>query len=181
MKAVIKSIENILYNGPTVSLTVTLDGSYIDELCETANDISVSNKPYVMSLEKQKRKRSLSANAYLWTLLDKIAARVGSTKETVYRKNIHEVGLTDIVNVKKEAAKRWIRNWSSKGVGWHCEILGEGAPGYYEILVYYGSSVYDTAEMSRLIDSVVQDAKALGIETMTPNELERMKSAWKGD
>jgi hypothetical protein len=32
--------------------------------------------------------------------------------------------------------------------------------------------------MSRLIDGTVFEAKELGIETLTPNELERMKNEW---
>jgi hypothetical protein len=42
-----------------------------------------------------------------------------------------------------------------------------------------GSHTYDTKEMSRLIDGVVEAAKELGIETLTPEQLERMKAAWK--
>ena len=45
------------------------------------------------------------------------------------------------------------------------------------MILYYGSSTYDTQQMSLLIDHIVQDAKALGIETMTPAELEALKIA----
>ena len=45
--------------------------------------------------------------------------------------------------------------------------------------LYYGSSTYDKPTMSRLIDNIVQDAKALDIETLTPDELERMREEWK--
>ena len=45
-------------------------------------------------------------------------------------------------------------------------------------LMIKGSSEYNTAEMSHFIDMVVQEAKELGIETLTPDELERMKQAW---
>lgn len=43
---------------------------------------------------------------------------------------------------------------------------------------YHGSSTYDTAQMSRLIDNIVQDCKALGIETMTPDKLSILKEEW---
>ena len=33
--------------------------------------------------------------------------------------------------------------------------------------------------MSLLIDGIVQEAKNLGIETMTPAEVERLKGMWK--
>lgn len=49
---------------------------------------------------------------------------------------------------------------------------------YVKGLAYFGSSTYNTKEMSVLIDSIVCEAKELGIETATPEELERMKREW---
>ena len=37
-----------------------------------------------------------------------------------------------------------------------------------------GSSEYDTKEMSSFIDGIISEAKGLGIETLPPEELERM-------
>ena len=45
--------------------------------------------------------------------------------------------------------------------------------------VYKGSSEMNTKEMSILIDGIVQEAKALGIETLPPNELQSLKESWK--
>lgn len=41
-----------------------------------------------------------------------------------------------------------------------------------------GSHTYNTAEMSKLIDGTVSEAKELGIETMTPDQIEEMKQKW---
>ena len=41
-----------------------------------------------------------------------------------------------------------------------------------------GSSDYDTAQMSRLIEIIIQECKAQGIETMTPRELDALVSRW---
>ena len=46
------------------------------------------------------------------------------------------------------------------------------------VTVWYGSSTYDTEQMSRLIDAVVQDCERAGIETMTPAELDALVSRW---
>ena len=51
--------------------------------------------------------------------------------------------------------------------------------GYKRIVVYYGSSTYDTKQMSALIDSLVQEAQALGIETLPPAEIARLNSQWE--
>ena len=52
-------------------------------------------------------------------------------------------------------------------------------PGYKKVRTYFGSSSYDTREMSVLINSIVDDCKEQGIETMTPDELKSMVEAWK--
>ena len=44
--------------------------------------------------------------------------------------------------------------------------------------VYKGSSEFDTREMSIFIDGIVYEAEELGIQTMTPNEIARIKAAW---
>ncbi len=50
--------------------------------------------------------------------------------------------------------------------------------GYVNVRSYYGSSQYDTAQMSRLIDLIVQECRQQGIETATPQELARYKEEW---
>jgi hypothetical protein len=65
------------------------------------------------------------------------------------------------------------------GVGWPTEQV-DYSPSGREVIIraYYGSSQYSTRQMSRLIDMAVEDAKDLGIEVLTPMELERMKEEW---
>ena len=46
-------------------------------------------------------------------------------------------------------------------------------------MLYYGSSTFDTKQMSRLIDNIVQDCKAVGIETLTPQQLDALKEGWR--
>ena len=42
-----------------------------------------------------------------------------------------------------------------------------------------GSHTYDSREMSVLINGLVYEAKLQGIETLPPDELERMLNAWQ--
>ncbi len=130
-------------------------------------------------IKEYKKKRSLDANSYCWVLCKKIADKLRITKEEVYVKAIHEVGKFEILPIKDEAADTFIKAWSSKGIGWLCEVLNKSKlDGYTNLIAYYGSSIYDTKEMSILIDSIVQEAKQLEIETMTPRELEELMSMW---
>ena len=42
-----------------------------------------------------------------------------------------------------------------------------------------GSSNYDSAEMTHLLDGLISECKAIGVETATPEELERMKQLYE--
>lgn len=180
MKAAIKNIADVSCFGDTVEFTVALDSWYRQELFELLNAMQGDKKPYIISIDRQKRKRSLNANNYMWQLCQKIAEKVGTTKATVYRKNIREVGSFETVELISAGAARFIRSWEANGLGWVAEPISE-RNGYTTIIAYYGSSSYNTAEMSRLIEAVVEEAKGLGVETMTPAELALLKAAWKGD
>lgn len=130
-----------------------------------------------LEFKKWRNKRSLDANGYLWVLLGKMAEHknIKSTANELYRKYIKEVGVHEVVPVKNELVTSYIKRFEGGGQGWICEILGESKlKGYTNIITYFGSSTYDTAEMSRLIEEVIIDAKELGIETITPKQKEEM-------
>ncbi len=180
MKAVIKNIADVSCVGDTVEFTVVLDSCYRQALFELLNAMQGDDKAYTITIEKQKRKRSLNANSYMWQLCDQIARKVRTTKEIVYRKNIREVGSFEVLEMPSAGVGRFMRSWGYNGIGWLAEPIGE-RKGFTSVMAYYGSSTYTTAEMSRLIEAVVEEAKGLGVETMTPAELEGLKAAWKGD
>lgn len=150
-------------------------------------------------IETHKEKRSLDANAYLWVLINKISAELSKdgtpvSPNEVYRKLITEVPDADgvgqnfeFIPVRNDALKKWIENWEHKPqtkTGWVCKVLGPcrkpGFENYTTVQCFYGSSTYDTAQMSRLIDLAVQDARVLHIETKTPKELALLMEEWHG-
>ena len=137
-------------------------------------------KAYNCELKQHRAKRSNDANAYCWVIMDKIAALLNTTKEDVYCKAIKDVGVFTDTPIREDAVTQWIDNWESGGIGRVCELLGDSKlDGYVKIRNYFGSSVYNTKEMSRLIDWVVEEAKGLNIETLTPRELEELKQNWR--
>ena len=139
------------------------------------------DKDYEVIIRPKKQKRSLDANAYLWTLLGKLAPKLQTTDTELYRHYIRESGVCEIIPFRLDAAERFMTNWSEKGIGWFCDNLGTSKlEGYTNLKVYYGSSSYDTKEMGRLIDQVVMDCNEQEIDTMTPIELERLKQMWGG-
>lgn len=134
------------------------------------------NKKY--KIEEYKEKRSLNANSYCWALIGKIADVVGNTKEEVYRECIKHKGIYRIITIDSKAAPTFIKLWNDKGLGWICETSETKIAGLIDVVAYYGSSSYNTKQMASFIDYIVQEAKELGIETLPPDEIERLKTMW---
>ena len=137
------------------------------------------DKVYEADLKEHRQRRSLDANAYCFVLISKIAEKTGVSIEEIYRKAVREIGGNNtVVCVKNEAVDALRSGWKLKGLGWQTETMASKLDGCTNVVLYYGSSTYDTKTMSRLIDYVVQDAKALGIETLTPRELAALVERW---
>lgn len=142
---------------------------------------------YSVEIKQHRKKRSLDANAYAWQLLGKLAAALSTPEityspEHVYREMIRSVGDNyEVIPVRNDALEKWVQVWTSRGLGWVCEVMGASKiKGYTNTRCFYGSSVYDTAQMSRLISLIVEECKAAGVETMTPEELERLVEEGQG-
>lgn len=129
----------------------------------------------VFEIKEHKERRSLNANAYAWVLIGKIADLIRLSKDEVYLAMLKSYGQSEIVSVVSEI--------DVSGYFKYYEVFGESSlngKDFTHYKIFKGSSEYDTKEMSILINGIVQEAKHLGIETMTPDELQRLKDNWKG-
>ena len=138
------------------------------------------DKDIEVDIEKYSEKRSLNANAYLWVLCEKIAQKLqDTTKEDVYRKNIRESGGWRDKALPTEDVDFFINGWNGRGIGWFAEVLDD-LGGHKIVRFYYGSSSYTQKRMSRLLDSVIQDAISCDVDVRTPEEIQKMVSLWEG-
>lgn len=139
-------------------------------------------KVYDLELKKARnRKRSLDSNAYCWVLMDKIAAHYRVPVSEVYRNFVREIGgNSEIICMMDRAVEVFCRSWERNGLGWQTEVLPSKIEGCSNVKVYYGSSTYDTVQMSRLIELVVQECRDAGIETKTREELDSLLAQWDG-
>lgn len=136
---------------------------------------------YELTVKEYRRKRSLDANAYAWVLIHKLAKVMGLTPEEVYLQQIPNVGdnVTPLC-VREKDVDRVKRAWQNNGLGWPVKDLGPSqVRGCRNLMAYHGSSTFDTAQMARLIDNLVQDCKAVGIETMSEEKLALLKEEWR--
>lgn len=163
-------------NKPTLTFEINELNDFkciVDDL-KDKDKLSIEVKPY-------RERRSLDANAYFFVLADKLAEKLRITKEEVYRNAIREIGgVSETVCVKNQAVERLCEGWSKNGLGWQTETFPSKLEGCTNVILYYGSSTYDKAQMSRLIENIVQDCQAVGIETRTPSELANLLSLWEG-
>lgn len=114
-------------------------------------------------------KRSLSANAYAWVLINKIADVLRKSKEEVYFQMLKDYGQSEFVSVRSDIDVRgYFKHFEKYGTG---HVQGREFTHYK---IYKGSSEYNSKEMAILIDGIIQEAQNLGIETITPAEKERL-------
>lgn len=131
------------------------------------------------SIKRIKKKRSLGANAFAWQLIDKISAVTRIPKEEVYRQALREIGgVSEVIEIKGEPAFKQIKKcWESKGLGWQCIRDYSEKPGYITAILIYGSSVFDSSQMSAFISALLEDARNLGIETLSDRELSLLEDS----
>ena len=136
-------------------------------------------EPGDYAMTKAKKPRSKDANAMAWMLLDKIAAELRMSKEEVYRNTIRDIGgNTEMVCVKQEGLETLRRCWEKNGIGWQVETMPSKLPGCVNAVLYYGSSSYDTKQMSIFIDRLIQDCHALGLSTPDDDRIEALLEVW---
>lgn len=156
-------IKDIARNVLTGKMMITLESS--QNITETEE---LQNQELTCRLCKFKKRRTLDANAYFWVLAHKLAAKTEIPVGEIYRSYVRDKDLEALM-----------QGWNSNGLGWIAEPFESKTEGCTNVILYSGSSTYDTAQMHRLIDLVVQDCKEQGIETMTPAELAMLIGGWK--
>ena len=154
--------------------------------------------------EEKAKKRSLDSNAYFWILVNKIAEYQKISDTEVHDKflseNINYVytddGIIDWQTSSREPNQYGlIKDKVADGynywlfAGYQVRLQKEDGtvckdPKGNEIYsnVYWhikGSHQMDSKQMSRLIESVVYEAKNLGIETATQEQIAEMQRLWE--
>ena len=166
LKKPIQKLDYSFTPNGRMELRITIDKTDISEIinCE---------KPLEVIIDRIKEKRSLNANSYCWVLIGQIADILRASKEEVYFNMLKNYGQSTVVSVLSEIeVKGFFKYYEEFGRG---EVNGKDFTHYK---VYKGSSEFDTKEMAILIDGVMSEAQELGIDTRTPEEVDKMKALW---
>ena len=136
-------------------------------------------KKYTVTIKESRKKRSLDANAYAWVLMNKLADKLNMGVRDLYRHYIPDIPEnSQVVCVPTEAVEKLQSGWEHNGIGWCSDMLKSKLPGCTNVVLYYGSSTFDQKQMGVLLDLIIADCKQVGVEYLTPEELERLKGEW---
>lgn len=151
----------------TLSINEEADAKRL--VCSELRDAEVSVK-----IDKHRKKRSLNANSYAWKLIGEISDILRASKNEIYLLMLKRYGQSEMVSVLAAVPMdRYFKYFEEAG---ESRLNGKLFKHYR---IYKGSSEFDTREMSVFIDGIVSEAKALGIQTETPEELLNIKSLWE--
>lgn len=131
------------------------------------------NESKEYEVKEHKHKRSLNANAYYWVLVNKIADTLNQSKEFIHLCMLKQYGQRYVICVPYDTPiENLVKYYEPEGV------KKQGNRLYKTYNAYLPSSEMNSYEMSKLIDGTVAEAKEMGIETMTPDEIAQLKSMW---
>ena len=125
-------------------------------------------------LKRFRQKRSINANAYCWTLINKLGNVLRLNKDEVYMMMLKRYGQSELVSI--------LATIDISGYFKYYDVAGStllNGKEFTHYRIYKGSSEYDTREMAILIDGIVQECKEQNIETLPPEEIEMLKNQWK--
>lgn len=156
---------------------VTFEVDSLDELR------GMDDKDIVLEAKISRNKRSLNANAYFHVLVGKIADKLTISKARAKNILLGKYGQREILDDGPFVISIIDKVDMLERENIHCVAIGQGevkGKNFIHWAVIRPSHEYDTKEMAALIDGTIEDAKELGIETLSENEIKRMEAAWNG-
>ena len=168
-------------------IALTLDGKLAITIETDGMDVSevknLSDEKLDVEIKKHREKRSLDANAYYWLLVGKIRKVTGDSNNRIHNMMLDRYGELDRMPdgtlipfcIRDDIDHLEFPYPHLKPTQKTLSKGGKLYRWYYQIK---GSSEYNTAEMSHLIDGIISECKEMDIETLPPEELERMMDAY---
>ena len=151
---------------------------------ETMNWLLDQSNDCLIEIKIYRPKRSLKANNYFWELLREYSLDKGVDPIEEYKERVKRLGVFRQFDPKTTELKTLEKIWNDRGLGWFCEVVDTFYEGDIErklVNAYYGSSSYNSKQMSRLINDLVEDCIEVGIETKPQAEIDSLLRSWRND
>lgn len=134
-------------------------------------------------IKEHKAKRSLNQNSYYWALLAKVAEKSSISRNRCHNEMLASYGQDEYVDDRlvyvtipdNEKAEREAMEAETYHLRPTSSVMDGNDGMLYRVWVMLrGSHTYNTAEMRRLLEGMIDEAKQLGIETLPEEELEML-------
>ena len=134
-------------------------------------------------IKEHKVKRSLNQNSYYWALLAKVAEKSSISRNRCHNEMLASYGQDEYVDDRlvyvtipdNEKADREAMEAETYHLRPTSSVMDGNDGMLYRVWVMLrGSHTYNTAEMRRLLEGMIDEAKQLGIETLPEEELEML-------
>ena len=166
-------------DGKKVLMTVTTeDEGLTDVEIEDALQTLKKGLPVEVTFKAVRKARSTDANALMWHCLTQIAYAIGSTKEEVYLEMLRRYTVGRHVACNLSAVDAVMRTCRE------CERLEDvevNGVKLAQLILYVGSSHFDTAEMSHFLDCIIGEMRDMGLPTPTPERTREVVRAYVGE
>ena len=154
----------------------TYDLAVLDEILkmQDRDDLYIEIKP---------EGKSRNINAYMWALCRRISEHpdVPLSDVEVYQDAVLNAGCNNWFDgeVQQKDFKKFCDSFTYDKVGWFVAHYADTHDGMVQYRAYYGSSVFDSQQMNRLVDYIVKEAESYNIPTLESEKLERMLEEWQ--
>lgn len=121
-------------------------------------------------IKEKKSKRSLTANAYYWSLLNQLASVMRTSSDETHFMMLRRYGVCEVVSVRSDI--------NIKGYFKYFDIIGQSeldGKEFTHYRIYKGSSEMDSKEFSILLDGLISECEGVGIPTLTPDEVAKLR------
>ena len=168
---------SIDYKTRKSKISLLLDTNELEVVEQLKNENKLN-----IEIKKWYKKRSLDANSYCWVLCDSIAKELSKdgtvvTKEDIYKDAILQIGTFEPFIAQEKTYDNFKRIWENQGLGFLVQEVDRKNK-CVKVNCYYGSSTYNSREMSLLIEVIVNLAKMLNLETKSKAEIDSLLESW---
>lgn len=114
----------------------------------------------------------------MWACINDITNVFGGDKWNVYLQLLRKYGQYTFIEMPEAALPKFKKMYRE------CDVVGSrytDSGDMLQVLCYYGSSTYDTKEFSVLLDGVIDDMKAAGLDTPTSEDIKAALEAWEAE
>jgi hypothetical protein len=130
------------------------------------------DKNKLFEIKENSKHRTLTQNAYAWSLINELANKLNISKEDMYLKMLKDYGQSTILSIKQEI--------DISGFFKYYEIIGESELNgkiFTHYKIFKGSSQFNTKEMTVFLNGIIQECESVGIPTLTEEQIKKLKVA----